>query len=148
MKIFSWLLVTLALIILILFGCAQLNQTAANKTIALAEVTRARGEAQSLIIQAQGQARLDSAQATATTQAANLPYLALGIASIFGVCVLALAVVLMHQNRVSIRQIERIETRIIFLPTATSRRDLWRLVSDIQTEAISPRNRERINHVR
>lgn len=67
----------LAIIAAIIFGLAQWTQSSADY-----EYQRAAGQA--LIIEAQGQARLDSAQATAITSAAMLPWLIVFCVSITG----------------------------------------------------------------
>jgi uncharacterized membrane protein len=67
----------LALIAAIVFGLNEWTQSSADY-----EYQRAAGQA--LIITAQGQARLDSAQATAITSAAMLPWLVVFCVSIIG----------------------------------------------------------------
>ena len=138
-QLLSWLIVILGLIALITFGLSALNESAANKAYA-------KGQARAMVIEAQAQARLDSAQANAINQAANLPYLILALITVFGSAILVLAVVILRQQQTSIpTRIEReilIETRIIFLPAGQNRRQMWQTLSDNQQKLLANRSKE------
>ena len=112
-----WVFVlTLALIAVIVLGLDSLTRSRA-------ELTYQQARARAMVIEAQGQARLDSAQAAALTTAAILPWL-VGL----GIIALVVTVTLTRSTRHPAR-IERIETRIVFLTAPQSRRQIWQLVS-------------------
>ncbi len=119
-----WIIVIVGLVAVVLYGLSSLNESAANKAYA-------QGQARAMIIEAQGQSRLDSAQAAAITASANIPYvvLALALASMFGSACLVVAIIAI-QRQSSQTRIERIETRTVFVLGVGSRRDLWRQLSD------------------
>lgn len=122
-QLILWSIVVLSFVALVMFGLAQAREAAAQHEYAQAARVRARGEAQAMIINAQAESRLHAAQAAIITQAANLPYVVLGIIVVFGSIVLYLVVA-------SPRQIEHIETRIIFvLEPGGSRKEMWQRIS-------------------
>ena len=59
-QLLLWLMVILSVIILLTAGLSNLNESIAQREYA-------RGQARAMVIQAQGQARLDAAQANAIT---------------------------------------------------------------------------------
>jgi len=100
--------ILLALVYFLLSGLAQVSDAEAQRIDAAARMEDAHGRAQSSIIQAQGQARLDSAQAFAVTAGAAYPWLVTGllgvaglvlIASVFAMLVLGLQVARGQQER-------------------------------------------------
>lgn len=114
--------VLLGMIALIVFGMSSYNESAANKYYA-------QGQARSMIIEAQSQARLDSAQANAVNLATMLPYVVLGVVVVFGSAGLVLAVVILRQQPGGVTRIERIE-RVILLSPGQSRHQMWQTLSD------------------
>lgn len=122
-QLILWSIVVLGFAALIMFGLAQTREAAAQYEYAQAARIRAYGEAQALIINAQAESRLHAAQAAIITQAANLPYVILGMVVVFGSIALYLVVA-------SPRQVEHIETRIIFvLEPGDSRKEMWQRIS-------------------
>lgn len=124
-------LVVLALVLMIVLGTRSCSMIEIDKINAKSNLEMAYGRSQSMIILAQGQARIDTAQAQSLLMIAALPYLAAivgvivlgGIAmSVIGVFVLAIKNKPVH--------IERIETKIIYLPSPqASRREVWQMLS-------------------
>jgi len=114
-----WLIVILGLVSLILYASTAYNEAAANKYYA-------QGQARAMVIAAQGQARLDAAQAGAVTLAAMLPYAVLGLSVLVTFGGLALLLVL-KQAAAPVQRVIKIETRtIILLQPGQSRRQVWR----------------------
>ncbi len=121
-QLILWSIVVLGFVALMMFGLAQAREAAAQYEYAQAARVRAYGEAQTMIINAQAESRLHAAQAAIITQAANLPYVVLGMVVVFGSIALYLVVA-------SPRQIEHIETRIIFvLEPGDSRKEMWQRI--------------------
>lgn len=120
MKYLIFLVAILGLVALIIFGLDNYNQSAASKAYA-------RGQARAMILEAQGQARLDAAQANAVNMSAALPYVIIGVVAVFGGVILILAVVILNQQQ---QHIERIETKyVMMLPAGISRRETYQLLS-------------------
>lgn len=141
-QLFLWLIVSLGFVALIMFGLAQAREAAAQHEYAQAVRVRARGEAQAMIINAQAESRLHAAQAATITQAANLPYVVLGVVVIFGSVMLYLVVA----RPTSSQQIERIETRIIFvLEPGNSRKEMWQRL-DQASEGSEKLSLQKWNH--
>lgn len=115
----SWSVVLLGMIALIVLLLSSYNESAANKYYA-------QGQARAMIIEAQAQARLDSAQASAVNSAVMLPYVVLGVAIVFGSAGLVLAVVILRQQPGGVTRIER----IILLPSGQSHHQMWQILSD------------------
>jgi len=109
----------LGLVIIILYGLTAYNEAAANKVYA-------QGQARAIILEAQGQARLDAAQAGVVTLAAMLPYAVLGLSVLVVFGELAFLLILKQ----SAAPVQHIETRtIILLQPGQSRRQLYRALS-------------------
>jgi hypothetical protein len=105
------------------FGIYGLDSLAQSR----ADLVYQRAAGQALIIEAQGQARLDSAQAFAVTSGAAFPWLIV-------FCISALATVavvfLLRQQPAQLSPPLRIvERQIIFLPAA-DRRQMWQTVGN------------------
>ena len=131
--LFLWLIVVLGLVALLMFGLAQAREAAARHEYARAAAARARGEAQAMIINAQAESRLH-------TQAANLPYVILGVVAIFGSVILYLVVA----RPTAPQYIERSETRIILVvEPGNSRRVMWRRLSQVSDEVQLLADKER-----
>lgn len=131
---FGFLIVILVLGVLILFGWARLNDAEANRADAQAAAERARGEARAMIIEAQAESRLHSAQAAAITLASNLPYAVIGVGTVAVLAIFIGSLIFLVWLRQSApiypQQPRRIETRtIILLPAGMSRREFWRMIS-------------------
>lgn len=123
---FLWSIVVLGFVGLAMFGLAQAREAAAQYEYAQAARERARGEAQAMIINAQAESRLHAAQAATITQAANLPYMILGVAVIFGSILFYLVV-----TRPTSPQ--QIETCIIFfLEPQNSRKEMWQQLDRVK----------------
>ncbi len=123
-------------IILAIFALADLADSRANQTHAQAALEFERGRSQAIVIQAQGQARLDAAQAAAISSAAMLPWGALAILGLLGLAVVALCVVIVARPRPEHRPEPpaRISERhVVYLPTpGQSRRETWQQVAALQ----------------
>lgn len=101
-----------------------------TRSSAIYEREHAAGQA--LIIQAQGQARLDAAQASAITSAAMLPWAMVFCASILATVAV---VYLMRQPAQQAAPPARIiERQVIFLPADFTRRDVFQVVSDAKPD--------------
>lgn len=120
--LFLWIIVIVLSGGFILYAVSKYNDSAASKAYA-------KGQARAMILEAQGQSRLDSAQANAVNLASMLPYMIVGLVAVFGGAIIILAVVIMRQQ--SEARIERIETRyVLLLPQGGSRREMYQLLSD------------------
>lgn len=125
-QLFLWSIIVLGFVGLMMFGLAQAREAATQYEYAQAARVRAYGEAQAIIINAQAESRLHAAQAATITQAANLPYVVLGLAVIFGSAMLYLVVA-------RLTQIERAETRIILvLEPQNSRKEMWQQLDQVK----------------
>ena len=123
-----WLVMFLSFALLTLYGVTLYNQSVASKTTAQAQGRAA-------IIQALGQARLDSAQANATNLGAMFPYAVLAASLILAVSLLALGVMIILRPNYPPggKQIEHIQTKTIILITpGQSRRELFKLLGGNQ----------------
>lgn len=126
-QILSWLVVLVGLAILVMLALSNLNESRANKYQSQATFERAKGESRAIILEAQGQSRLDSAQASAVNLGAMLPYMIIGIAAVFVSLCLVVVVYLSRPNQHTI-QPKVIERVIVFLP-ATSRREMFETIN-------------------
>ncbi|MBN1992824.1 MAG: hypothetical protein JW953_08965 [Anaerolineae bacterium] len=107
------------------------SDSATRQTNAQANLEYARGQAQAMIIEAQAESRLHSAQAWAITAGAIVPFVALAIVGLLGLAIVALSVVLAVRPRQ--QAVERIETRILYLPPPqATRHELWQAITDNQ----------------
>jgi len=103
--------------VLSLFGLAAYNQSVASKTTAQAS-------AKAAIIQAQGQARLDSAQANAVSLGAMFPYAILGASMLLSGSIMAIGVMMVFAAP---QTAGRIETRtIVLIAPGQSKREVFR----------------------
>lgn len=128
----GFLIVILGLIITLIFGWGRLNDAEANRAYARAAAERARGEARAMVIEAQAESRLHSAQAAAITQSANLPYAVLGVGTVAALVIFigAMIVIVYLRQTAPTYHPRYIETRtVILIPPGTSRREFWRLMS-------------------
>lgn len=114
----------LALIAAILFLAGQYNQSAAERELA-------EGRARAMVIEAQGQARLDTATAAAVTSVAMLPWGVLAVLGLLGLATIALvALLVIHRPAPHL-----IERQIIYLPSpGTPRRIAWQSVAALVGE--------------
>lgn len=94
------------------------------------EYRRAAGQA--LIISAQGQSRLDSAQAAAITSAAMLPWLVVFCVSVLAT--VAVVYLMRHPAQQAAPPARIIERQVIFLPADFTRRDVFQVVSDAKPD--------------
>lgn len=126
-------LIALALSAGLIFALGYANDRAAQKELA-------RGQAESMILRAQGQARLDSAQAMGTIILAvaalvlsSLPLAVLAVLGILGLAVVALAFVMVRNRPLIIQTPPRLITReIVYLPApGQSRHDVWRSLTEV-----------------
>lgn len=157
------ILIGLALAVALIWGATSLQEQAT-------EYEQARGNAEAAIIRAHGQAALDRAEARAVvleaagqaalTQAqasiavilghaeanasllsATLPWGILGILGILGLAIVALAFVL--ATRPPRYPVERIETRILYLPSPkASRQEFQRMIAEYQPFLLESRKDE------
>lgn len=101
----------------------------------------AHGQSQSMIIQAQAESRLHSAQATAVIMTSFsmslLPWGALTVASLFGLSIVALF------GMMALKRMEQphiIERQIVYLPAPEiPRREVWRQLSEIKEKVVIER---------
>jgi uncharacterized membrane protein YciS (DUF1049 family) len=108
-KYLTYLIVTLAMFALLIFGAGGCYQAKAEREYARAAV-----------IAAQGQSRLD-------TLAGIVPILAIVLMAVIVFGLLMLALRYAERQPQTITRIERIETRTIFvIPANVSRREVWR----------------------
>lgn len=119
-KVFWGIIVLAVAAVLLVYGLDNLAQSQAD-------LAYQQGQARAMVIEAQGQARLDSAQAFAITSGAAFPWLIV-------FCVSALATVavvfLLRQPPAQLSPPLRIvERQIIFLPPA-DRRQMWQTVEN------------------
>lgn len=84
------IIVILVLAAAIISGLGNLEDSQAQRLYAAAENNRAWGQARSAIIEAQGQARMDSAQAIAVILMSALPWLVVMLIAIAGISLLAI----------------------------------------------------------
>jgi len=125
-QLFLWSIVVLGFVGLAMFGLAQAREAAAQYEYAQAARVRAHGEARAMIINAQAESRLHAAQAATITQAANLPYMVLGVAVIFGSVLFYLVVARPTSP-------QQIETCIIFfLEPGNSRKEMWQKLDRVK----------------
>lgn len=121
------------LAVLGLIALRDLTDAQAGQTRAEAALEYERGRSTALMIQASGQARLDSALAAATISAAALPWGILGILGLLGLAVcglVALAIALRPQIGPPPRIIER---QIIMIPSpGQTRSQIWHSLSDTE----------------
>ena len=125
------ILVILALVLMIVFGARSCNLIEVDKIKARTSLEMAYGRSQSMIIQAQGQARLDNAQAQSLLMIAALPYLvaAVGVIVLGAITLSVIAVFILAVKHKPVH-IERIETKIMYLPPPrASRREVWQMLS-------------------
>lgn len=121
MKALIWIVNVILLFGLLAYIMTGYNESAASKAYA-------QGQARAMIIEAQGQARLDSAQANAVNLASTLPYVILGIVVVFGAVILVSAVAMFRQ--VASPKIERIETRYVLMLPSGSKRQMYQRLGD------------------
>ncbi len=127
--------VIVGLIVIAVFGLSQFEDLQAQRYRAQADKALAEGKAQAMIINAQGQARLDTAQAQSLMMIAALPYLAAIVGTIIlGMIFLsAIGVMVMIAKRKP--EVHRIETRVMYLPApGAPRREVWSRLSSAQAE--------------
>lgn len=136
-KLLSWLVVIGGLVAVILLALAQYNDAKAERFYARAAV-----------VQAQGQARLDTLAGIAGIIGAGFPHVVTIALVVLVVCIVVLFVIwikeladsrayrlaLMRQSQPAERVIERIETRTILMipPPNLSRRQFFRMVSQAE----------------
>lgn len=106
--------ILLVLVYFLLSGMAQVSDAEAQRIDASARLQDAYGRAQSSIIQSQGQARLDSAQAFAVTAGAAYPWLVTGLLGIAGL-VLIVSVVAMLVLALRVTQVNRQDRLLLVL---------------------------------
>lgn len=132
------IIVIFGLVIILAKTLSELADNQAAETRARAALVYERGQAESTIIRAQAQARLDSAQASAITMSAALPWGVLGVLGLLGLALvaLAIAIVVMSFNK-AMQPPPIVERQILLLPgPETQRRDVWRLMSNEQPEPL------------
>jgi hypothetical protein len=96
-----------------------------------------RGISESMIVRANGQARLDSAQAAAVLMAAAVPWLVLGILGVMGLGIIVLAVSIATRPSPGPALIER---QIVYLPApGQPRRETWAAIERMGRPAIAGR---------
>lgn len=132
-------LVFLALIIVVAISIplvlANLEDSRTNRNYSEAARERARGEAQALIITAQGQARLDAAQAAAITNAAALPAMVL-VAVFFGSMAFVSMAYMFYRASIATSPQKIIERHIIYMISpGQSNRETWQCVSSAARRA-------------
>ncbi len=131
--------VIVGLIVIAVFGLSQFEDLQAQRYRAQADKALAEGKAQAMIINAQGQARLDAAQAQSLMMIAALPYLVAIVGTIIlGMIFLsAIGVMVMIAKRKS--EVHRIETRVMYLPApGAPRREVWgRLSAQAEEQPLS-----------
>ncbi len=126
-------LVFLAGLLAVFFVLAMGNlaDARAGETRAQADLEYERGRSTALIIQAAGQARLDSALATAIISSSALPWGVLGILGLLGLAVCGLvALAILRRPQAGPPPTRIIERQIIMLPPpGQTRRELWQALA-------------------
>jgi len=103
-------LITAGLCLIVGLGLVYLvSNSEANRLNAQAGVERARGEAEAMILRAQGQNSLDRAQAYTMTLNSGLPWGVLGVLGVLGLAIVALSFAVIGRSQQNQpRVIERI----------------------------------------
>lgn len=120
--------------VILIFALATLEDGTASRNYAEAAKADAWGRAQTMIIQAQAQSSLQSAQATAITSAAMLPWGVLGVLGLLGLAVVALCVVIVIRP---VKQPVLVERQIFYLPAPGQRRgEVWQVLAEPRPGAL------------
>jgi len=115
--------------LIILSICAVVGLFALdNLTRSSAELAYQQAAGRALIIEAQGQSRLDSAQALAVVSGATLPWLI--VLCVSGAVLVSVAIILRSPIGAPAQPAQIVERQIIFLPADYSRRELMRAVDN------------------
>jgi len=127
------------LVIAVLGGAIWLMSTIsqADRDRAAADLVIAEGQARAIVIQAQGQSRLDSAQAFTVTTSAVIPFIAmLAIVGIIAGVMLAIV----NRQAAPAAPVHIIERQtVMVLQPGQSRRELWQML------ALSQKRIDRLN---
>lgn len=120
-------LVALLLSVALLWAFSTAADSASRQTDARANLEYARGQAQAMVIEAQAESRLHSAQAWAITAAAIIPFLALAIVGLLGLAIVALSIALTFRPK----QPEQVQ--VLYLPPPqVPRREIWQAMVEIR----------------
>lgn len=132
----KWLVLLIVSVMLGMLVLTQLNDSATNRANAQAAAERARGEARAMVIEAQAESRLSAAQASAITQAANLPYAVLGVGTVAALVIFIGAMMVI----VYLRQSAPVETRTVYimLPPGQSRREFYKALATYEALPLAP----------
>ena len=129
MSKFGWFIVALIAVAAVLFlALAAYNESATGKILA-------QGRAEAMVITAQGQSRLDSAQAGATLMSAALPLVGLALVGLYGILGVAALIAMMVYFNARKQPPRIIERQVVLLPApGLSRREVWRALSGDRTD--------------
>jgi hypothetical protein len=122
-------LIGLGLVVILAVALGYANDSATRQANAQANLELAQGRARAMIIEAQAESRLHSAQAWAITAGAIIPFLALAIVGLLGLSIVALASVIATRPRQLPPQLPTFTIMYLPPPQAT-RRELWQMITE------------------
>jgi hypothetical protein len=135
-KVFGIFIIGLLLTIILVYTLDSLAGSEARKVNAQANLAYAQGQAEAMVLRAQAESRLHTAQAVAITSASLLPWSVLAILGLLGLAVVALCVVVVVRRPQAAPPV-LIERRIVYLPAPVqSRREVWQALGDMRNESI------------
>jgi hypothetical protein len=127
-----WFIVVVGFVAILVGALGRLADNESRRLNAEANLAYARGRARAVVIEAQGQARLDSAQASAVTLTAALPWGVLGVLGLLGLSLSALAMAMVVMSFLkSMQPPPVIERQVIMLPPPGPRRQTWQTLTQV-----------------
>lgn len=139
-KFFGWIAVLLMLAVIFIYSLDSLAGSQALQVNAQANLEYARGQAQAVVIQAQAESRLTSAQAAAITSATMLPWGVLGILGLLGLAIVGLCLVVIVRRPVNDTPAYLPHPVIVYLPApGQTRRETWQALSNLKTPLLVSR---------
>lgn len=135
------LIIGLALAVALVVAYTYASDSTTRQTNAQANLEIAQGKARAMVIEAQAESRLHSAQAWAVTAGAIIPFVALGIAGLLGLAIVALSIVLAVRPH---QQTQLPPYVVMYLPSPdATRRDLWQAISERRPVLIEAKTGEK-----
>lgn len=125
-KFISGLVLVLMLLIVLFYLVTRTQDNAISYEYARTAAIEAEGRTRAMVIQAQAESRLHTAQAVALTLAATLPWGVLGVVGLLGLAVVGLLGLMQFPGRSSSQPKLIIERQIVYLPAPGQRRaEIW-----------------------
>lgn len=135
-KLMGWIAVILLLLIVLIRSVEGLADSSVRQEYARAVVVEASGRARAMVIEAQAESRLHTAQATAVTSAAMLPWGILGILGLLGLGLLVLLVTVLVLRQPAVMP-QLPPPAIVYLPPPGMRRaEVWQALSQPDRQLI------------